>query len=266
MKNSTSSLYYSRTETEQTIVIVWKPFSFYSTVALSVAVLAGAFCSMPAVSLAALLLLFVNAAAYSVTCKNPRREINEATRNSSVQVTGSKYSVSSPLTITIPKGKQVNETVPEDSSPPNNAPFELHKPKTIFEDEFMDLQSGLIALCLEVLEGKQADKIFAYGSNEKKSKSFNAFFEVNGEIKTLSKMGIRNDLVSQFLKLGTHDLMRLDEIGAKYNMRVPTELKLYYDVSSGQFNAEYRYEEICSSRTGKAAGEVFLEWVAEMSK
>lgn len=106
MKNNTNSLYYSRTETEQTIVIVWKPFSFYSTAVLVVAALAGSFCSMPAVSLAALFLLFVNAAVYSAACKEPRREINEATRNSCVQVSGSKYSLSAPLTVTISKKTQ----------------------------------------------------------------------------------------------------------------------------------------------------------------
>jgi hypothetical protein len=46
----------------------------------------------------------------------------------------------------------------------------------VFEDEFMELQSGLISLCLEVTRGK-VDKVFAYGSNEKKSKSFNAFLK-----------------------------------------------------------------------------------------
>ena len=127
----------------------------------------------------------------------------------------------------------------------------------------MDLQSGLIALCLEVTQRK-VDKIFAYGSNEKHDKSFNAFFEVDGEIKTLGKMGLPKNLVFQFLKLGTQDLLKLDEIGAKYNMRVPTELKLYYDVSSGRFDADYKYEVVCSEETGKCADEVFMEWVAEM--
>lgn len=135
----------------------------------------------------------------------------------------------------------------------------------IFEDEFMDLQSGLISLCLEVTKGK-VDKVFAYGSNEKKSKSFNAFFEVNGEIRTLGKLGVPRELAFQFLKIGTDDVQKLDTIGEKYNRPVPTELKLYYDVLKKTFRAEYKYEEVCSARTGKCAGEVFDEWVAEMTE
>ncbi len=54
-----------------------------------------------------------------------------------------------------------------------------------FEDQFMDLQSELISLSLEVTD-KKVDKIYAYASIEEKSQMFNAFFEVAGEIKTFS--------------------------------------------------------------------------------
>lgn len=133
----------------------------------------------------------------------------------------------------------------------------------VFEDEFMDLQTGLISLCLEVTQGK-VDKVFAYGSNEKKSTMFNAFFEVNGEIKTLNMLGVSKELAFQFLGLGIEDLEKLNAIGAKYNRPIPTELKLYYDVRAKKFKSEYKYEEVCSARTGKSAGEVFNEWLAEM--
>ena len=133
----------------------------------------------------------------------------------------------------------------------------------VFEDEFMDLQTGLISLCLEVTQGK-VDKVFAYGSNEKKSTMFNAFFEVNGEIKTLNMLGVSKELAFQFLGLGLEDLEKLNAIGAKYNRPIPTELKLYYDVRAKKFKSEYKYEEVCSARTGKSAGEVFNEWLAEM--
>lgn len=133
----------------------------------------------------------------------------------------------------------------------------------VFEDEFMDLQEGLISLCMELTKGK-VDKIYAYGSNEKKSKSFNAFFEVDGEIRTLSRMNVPRELAFRFLEIGTEDLLKLDSIGEKYNRPVPTELKLYYDVREGKFNAEYKYEEICSAKTGIISDEVFMNWISEM--
>ena len=142
----------------------------------------------------------------------------------------------------------------------NNDGKEMNK---TFEDEFMDLQSGLISLCLEVVEEK-VSKIYAYCSNEKKSKMFNVFFDVNGEIKTLDQLGVSKELSFEFLRTGTEDLVKVDDICAKHNMPVPTEMKLYYDVKSGKFDAEYKYEEICSAKTGKSAGEVFIEWVSEL--
>lgn len=134
-----------------------------------------------------------------------------------------------------------------------------------FEDEFMELQTGLISLCLEVTERK-VNRIYAYCSNEKKSKMFNAFFDVNGEIKTLNQLGVPNNLAFQFLKLGTGDLEKLDAVCVKHNMPIPTEMKLYYDVTSGKYDAKYKYEEVCSAQTGKSAGEVFLEWVLEIKR
>ncbi len=132
-----------------------------------------------------------------------------------------------------------------------------------FEDEFMDLQSELIALCLEVT-GNKVDKIFAYASVEKKSKMFNAFFKVNGEIKTLNQLGLDNSLIHQFLKLGTGDLEKIRSVCKSYNKPVPTEIKMHYDVNTGKYSADYRYNEVCSARTGVSAGEIFMNWISEI--
>lgn len=136
----------------------------------------------------------------------------------------------------------------------------------VFEDEFMEIQSGLISLCLEVVEkvGQRVSKVYAYCSNEAKSKMFNAFFDVNGEIKTLNQLGVAADLAFQFLKLGTQDLEELDNICAKYNMARPTEIKMCYDVETGEFEAQCKYEEVCTPNTGVAGAQVFMEWLSEI--
>jgi len=58
-------------------------------------------------------------------------------------------------------------------------------PKT-FEDEFMAVQSDLIALCMEAIDGK-TDLVYAYASIEEKSQMFNAFFVADGEVKTINQ-------------------------------------------------------------------------------
>ena len=47
---------------------------------------------------------------------------------------------------------------------------------------------------------------------------------------------ISRKVVLQFLKLGTQDLEKVDAICTKYNMAIPTEMKLYYDVIAGKKN------------------------------
>ena len=133
----------------------------------------------------------------------------------------------------------------------------------VFEDEFMDLQTALISLCLEVTK-KKVNKVYVYCSNEKKSKMFNAFFDVNGEVKTLYQLGVPNELAFQFLKLGTEDLEKVDAICIKHNMPIPTEMKLYYDVTSGKYDAEYKYEEVCWSKRCMIGGDVFSEWISKI--
>ena len=49
-----------------------------------------------------------------------------------------------------------------------------------FEDKFMEAQTALISLCLEVTESK-IDKVFAYASIEKRSTMFNAFLKKKGK-------------------------------------------------------------------------------------
>jgi hypothetical protein len=133
-----------------------------------------------------------------------------------------------------------------------------------FEDDFMDLQSSLISLCLEVA-GQKVDKVYVYCSIEKKSKMFNAFFVINNKLKMLNQLGINKALIMQFLKLGANDLEKVKNICINYDMPIPTEMKMYYDAKIGKYDAQYKYEEICSEKTGKNAGEVFLDWVSECS-
>ena len=132
-----------------------------------------------------------------------------------------------------------------------------------FEDDFMELQSGLISLCLEVA-GEKVDRVYVYCSIEKKSKMFNAFFQIKDEIKTINQLGVEGTLMMQFLKLGTSDLEKIKTICRRYNMPVPTEMKMCYNTKTGKYDAQYKYEEICSEKTGVNAGEVFLNWISEV--
>ena len=134
----------------------------------------------------------------------------------------------------------------------------------VFEDEFMDLQAGLISLSLEVAGEEEVDKVFAYCCNEEKCKAFYAFFDIKGEIKMLHQIGVPDKLAFQFMGEGIDDMGRLDSLCKKHNMPIPTELRLQYDVKSGTFNADYKYKK--HTRGRRTPGEVYIEWVEKMKQ
>lgn len=85
----------------------------------------------------------------------------------------------------------------------------------VFEDEFMDIQVQMISLCLEFV-GNEVDKIYVYGSIEENSISFNAFFEIQGDLKTTNKIVSDTDVVWDFLDLGESDLEKMQEVCRRY--------------------------------------------------
>ena len=129
-----------------------------------------------------------------------------------------------------------------------------------FEDEFLEVQTQIISLCIEFAENR-ADKIYAYGSIEEHSLSFNAFFNIDGKIKTTNQIVTDTDAIWDFLDLGQSDLEKLKQICAHHEKSVPTELKMIYDCKSGTMDAKYKYESICSAKTGIDASEIFMEWL-----
>ncbi len=133
----------------------------------------------------------------------------------------------------------------------------------VFEDEFMDVQSGLISLCMELVGNNEINKVYAYCSIEGKAYSFNAFFGTDSGIKMITEIESNMRRAVQFLRTGCHDLEKIKDVCTNYEMPVPTEIKMYYDVKTGKFNADYKYEPVCID---KSAGELFDEWKTEIKQ
>lgn len=129
----------------------------------------------------------------------------------------------------------------------------------IFEDEFMEIQADLISLCLDAVENK-VDKIYAYASIERKTTMFDVFFEVDKHVLNRNEIGMDQDIQLDVLGTGIEELERMREVCAKYKQKTPTEMKMYYDVNTGAYTANYQYHEICSHKTGVLPDHVFDAW------
>lgn len=115
MEQTKRTLYFTRTETKADITIIWKPFANLSfLVPLAVYILFGKLTNASFVSIdtefifaliasLGLISFPVCAIVQFVKCKGVSREIKAATAAGAVSVSGSKYSFSNPLRVTIQK-------------------------------------------------------------------------------------------------------------------------------------------------------------------
>lgn len=126
-----------------------------------------------------------------------------------------------------------------------------------FEDEFTDIQSGLISLCLELTDS-QVDTVFAYCGIEDHSFMFNSFFEKDGKILSARQAATDVSLVKEFLRVGTHDLENFKSVCTKWNKPIPRQIKMIYDVKTGKFDANISYESRIPYEL--EGGNVFKEW------
>lgn len=74
-------------------------------------------------------------------------------------------------------------------------------------------------------------------------------------------MDIEKAIVWNFLRIGTSDLQKIKDVCAKYDKPTPTEIKMYYEVDTHKFNADYQYKPLC---TKQSAGENFMNWLNEI--
>ena len=143
--------------------------------------------------------------------------------------------------------------------------FRKEKIKT-FEDDFMDVQEDMIALCEELAGDNAVDEIFVYGSIEMGAVSFNAFYLMGGSVVTASKISCDLALIKEFLRQGADDLLRLTEVCNVYNKPVPTEIRLRYTTEDKHLDVHYEYEPICTPETDTLPNEVFQEWRESVEK
>ncbi|MGL6009614.1 MAG: hypothetical protein ACRC1D_09185 [Culicoidibacterales bacterium] len=135
---------------------------------------------------------------------------------------------------------------------------------TLFEDKFVELQSEIISLSLE-LPGVAVNQVYIYISIEAKSEMFNAFFKVDNQVKTLNMFNLDQSMIMNFLQIGAADIQRIKALCAEYNAPVPKEMKIFYDVNTGKYSVDYQYESVCSDETGITSGTTFMNWISENS-
>lgn len=143
-----------------------------------------------------------------------------------------------------------------------------------FEDKFSELQADMISICMEYAEDR-ADKVYVYASCEESIFSSKFFYLVNNKYVKPHKMNDaledgneRYDVSTerQFMVLDilNEDIEKIKVVCKEYERDMPTEMKLIYDVKSGNFKAEYKYELVYTHDEIKTATHIFNDWFEEV--
>ena len=143
-----------------------------------------------------------------------------------------------------------------------------------FEEKFSELQADMISICMEYAEDR-ADKVYVYASCEEGITSSSFFYKINDKYVEHHKL---NDVIeeldeeydvspnrqSMVLDILNENIGEIKKLCKEYERDMPTEMKLIYDVKSGNFKAEYKYELVYTHDEVKTARDIASEWFEEI--
>ena len=136
----------------------------------------------------------------------------------------------------------------------------------VFEDAFMELQTGWVESCLEALDGISVEKICIYQSIERSSYGGDVFFVKNGKAVRKENVGMSDDTQWSLLNLLTMELADVIRICEEYDRPCPTEMKLIYDVDQSTFDADYQYEPIREGLHSPMLSDILNVWMEDVQK
>ncbi|AZV44289.1 immunity protein YezG family protein [Peribacillus asahii] len=143
-----------------------------------------------------------------------------------------------------------------------------------FEDRFSELQADMISICMEYVEDR-ADKVYVYASCEEGMISGKFFYLINNQYVKCHKVNdalengeerydVSTKRQSMVLRIICEDIKKVKVLCKEYERDMPTEMKLIYDVKSGNFKAEYKYDLVYTNDDIKTADHIADEWFEEV--
>ena len=112
-----------------------------------------------------------------------------------------------------------------------------------FEDEFMEKQADLVGHTLEFYKN-DVDKLYIWIESRQKSYSFNVFALKNNKIIPKEDMNREDFTVYDFLGEAVYFIRNeFKKLSEKYNMLLPSEIKIVFDVHTNNFDAKYKYDK-----------------------
>ncbi|USK34305.1 DUF600 domain-containing protein [Bacillus sp. F19] len=149
----------------------------------------------------------------------------------------------------------------------------------VFEDYFSELQTDMVAICLEYVDDK-ADDIYIYCSYEPEMYSFDVFYrinnrfvlkhEVNNAVKIITRKpehvyDTADNRQFGVLDIGNEDLQKIHQKCKEFGREMPTEMKMHYSVTNNKLEVKYRYDLVYSNDDILLPDDIFEKWYKEIS-
>lgn len=118
-----------------------------------------------------------------------------------------------------------------------------------FEDWLAEIQTDMIDICLEYADYK-ADAVYIYASYEEQTISCDYFYKIGDSLYERHRLSeieaFKYDVSIQrqeaCLAILNEDIEKLIDVCKDFDMDMPTEIKLIYDVKRNHVSADYEYE------------------------
>lgn len=131
----------------------------------------------------------------------------------------------------------------------------------IFEDEFMDKQSEIIALYKDAVD-ESVETIYVFVFYDEYSSMITSAFTINENRCGNLDAGISDEVNNDILDAVEEKILpELEEICEKHNKPIPQEFRYIYSVKSGAFDADYRYEKDINEIEEYEPGIAAQEWM-----
>ncbi|MFD0898257.1 immunity protein YezG family protein [Loigolactobacillus binensis] len=141
----------------------------------------------------------------------------------------------------------------------------------VFEDEFGKIQVDMVSICREYVSDR-ADKIYIYGTAEDNQYYCSFFYNINGVLlkkhkvnEQLDNVDVSENMQMQVNHILVDDLLEIEKAAKKYERKMPTELKLIYDVKKNNLDADFRYDKVLE-KNDMAGFEMADRWFDEFCK
>ncbi|WAB96312.1 hypothetical protein OSW16_17330 [Pseudomonas putida] len=139
-----------------------------------------------------------------------------------------------------------------------------------FEDYLSEHQADMMRIALEYVDGR-ADEVFVHAASEEGISSFDVFYKINGQIvrkeeinsnikPSETKYDDSEDRQDAMLDIGLDNIDAIEEKCLEFGVKAPTEMRLHYEVRSGKFRAQLRYDNVFTNTPDLLPGNLFDAW------